>query len=68
MAELDTLTLPVLPLTNDVVLPHLFVTLALETDEARAAADAAAQANDTLLLGRLQQRHGRKGTEVRRPG
>jgi ATP-dependent Lon protease len=50
MAELDTLTLPVLPLTNDVVLPHMVVTLALETDEARAAADAAARANDTLLL------------------
>jgi len=39
MADLDTLTLPVLPLTNDVVLPHMVVTLALETDEARAAAD-----------------------------
>ena len=35
MADLDTLTLPVLPLTNDVVLPHMVVTLALETDEAR---------------------------------
>jgi ATP-dependent Lon protease len=50
MADLDTLTLPVLPLTNDVVLPHMVVTLALETDEARAAADAAAGADDTLLL------------------
>src|SRR5918996_696425 len=49
MADLDTLTLPVLPLTNDVVLPHMVVTLALETDEARAAADAAGRANDTLL-------------------
>jgi ATP-dependent Lon protease len=50
MADLDTLTLPVLPLTNDVVLPGMVVTLALETDEARAAADAAAKADNTLLL------------------
>jgi ATP-dependent Lon protease len=50
MADLDTLTLPVLPLTNDVVLPGMVVTLALETDEARAAADAAAKAGNTLLL------------------
>ena len=50
MADLDTVTLPVLPLTNDVVLPGMVVTLALETDEARAAADAAAKAGSTLLL------------------
>ena len=50
MADLDTVTLPVLPLTNDVVLPGMVVTLALETDEARAAADAAAKAGNTLLL------------------
>src|SRR5688572_23488369 len=50
MADLDTLTLPVLPLTDDVVLPGMVVTLALETDEAKAAADAAAKADDTLLL------------------
>ena len=50
MAELDTMTLPVLPLTNDVVLPGMVVTLALETDEAKAAADAAAKAGNTLLL------------------
>jgi ATP-dependent Lon protease len=50
MADLDTLTLPVLPLTNDVVLPGMVVTLALETDEARAAADAADKTGGTLLL------------------
>src|SRR4029450_6916398 len=50
MAELDTLPLPVLPLTNDVVLPGMVVTLALETDEAKAAADAASKAGNTLLL------------------
>jgi ATP-dependent Lon protease len=50
MADLDTLTLPVLPLTDDVVLPGMVVTLALETDEAKAAADAAGKAGGTLLL------------------
>jgi ATP-dependent Lon protease len=67
MADLDTLTLPVLPLTNDVVLPHMVVTLALETDEARAAADAAARADDTLLLVPRQPdgRYARVGTIAR---
>ncbi|MGH9216595.1 MAG: AAA family ATPase, partial [Acidimicrobiales bacterium] len=67
MADLDTLTLPVLPLTNDVVLPHMVVTLALETDEARAAADAAVRANDTLLLVPRQAdgRYARVGTIAR---
>ncbi|HYZ99740.1 MAG TPA: LON peptidase substrate-binding domain-containing protein, partial [Acidimicrobiales bacterium] len=64
MADLDTLTLPVLPLTNDVVLPHMVVTLAVETDEARAAAEAAARADDTLLLvpRRADGRYARVGT------
>jgi ATP-dependent Lon protease len=67
MADLDTLTLPVLPLTDDVVLPHMVVTLALETDEARAAADAAARADDTLLLVPRQAdgRYARVGTIAR---
>ena len=67
MADLDTLTLPVLPLTNDVVLPHMVVTLALETDEARAAADAAARADNTLLLVPRQPdgRYARVGTIAR---
>ena len=67
MAELDTMTLPVLPLTNDVVLPGMVVTLALETDEARAAADAAAKAGNTLLLvPRLPDgRYARVGTVAR---
>src|SRR5918993_4062580 len=67
MAELDTMTLPVLPLTNDVVLPGMVVTLALETDEARAAADAAAKAGNTLLLvpRREDGRYARVGTVAR---
>ncbi|MEA2346000.1 MAG: ATP-dependent Lon protease, partial [Thermoanaerobaculia bacterium] len=43
-------TLPVLPLASGVVLPQMVVTLALETDEARAAADAAAEGESELLL------------------
>jgi ATP-dependent Lon protease len=64
MADLDTMTLPVLPLTNDVVLPGMVVTLALETDEARAAADAAAKAGNTLLLvpRHAEGRYARMGT------
>ena len=48
--RLDQATLPVLPLASGVVLPQMVVTLALETDEARAAADAAADAEGELLL------------------
>jgi ATP-dependent Lon protease len=46
----ETLTLPVLPLTSGVVLPGMVFTVALETDEARAAADAARTAGGRLLL------------------
>src|SRR3954454_22240676 len=48
--RLDTLTLPVLPLASGVVLPQMVITLALETDEARLAADAAATAESEVLL------------------
>jgi len=48
--QLDTKILPVLPLTTGVVLPHMEVTLTLETPEARGAVDAARSAGDTLLL------------------
>ena len=67
MADLDTVTLPVLPLTDDVVLPGMVVTLALETSEARAAADAAAKAGNTILLVPRQGdgRYARVGTVAR---
>src|SRR5918994_1594439 len=67
MADLDTLTLPVLPLTNDVMLPHMVVTLALETDEASAGAEAPARADDPLLLAPRQAdgRYARVGTIAR---
>jgi ATP-dependent Lon protease len=61
--RLDTLTLPVLPLTQGVVLPQMVVTLALETDEAKAAADAAAESGQILLVPRFENgRYGRVGT------
>ena len=48
--QLDTKILPLLPLQTGVVLPHMVVTLTLESAEARAAVVAARQADDTLLL------------------
>jgi ATP-dependent Lon protease len=48
--QLDTRILPMLPLQTGVVLPHMVVTLAVETSEAEAAIRAARAAGDTLLL------------------
>ncbi len=39
--EIEGLTLPLLPLTTGVVLPQMVVTLAVESPEARDAADGA---------------------------
>ena len=50
MAAIDTYALPLLPLSSGVVLPGMVVTLALETPEAIAAADAAQQAGGQLVL------------------
>jgi ATP-dependent Lon protease len=44
------LNLPVLPLSSGVVLPGMAVTVGLETEEARAAADAASLAGGSVLL------------------
>jgi ATP-dependent Lon protease len=64
MSDLDTLTLPLLPLTTGVVLPGMVVTLTLESQEARAAVDAAASDDDRLLVlvPRLEGRYARVGT------
>jgi len=64
MADLDTLTLPLLPLTTGVVLPGMVVTLTLESPEARAAVDAAVSDDDRLLVlvPRLDGRYARVGT------
>jgi ATP-dependent Lon protease len=62
MPELDH-TLPLLPLTSGVVLPGMVVTMALETDEAKAAAEAARSADGRLLLvPRVDGRYARIGT------
>jgi ATP-dependent Lon protease len=42
--------LPLLPLATGVVLPHMVVTIALETGESRAAAEAAMSTDRELLL------------------
>ncbi|HEX4901479.1 MAG TPA: endopeptidase La [Acidimicrobiales bacterium] len=59
-------TVPVLPLTTGVVLPQMVVTVALETDEARAAADALGALDrdpkpELLLVPRVDGRYGRIG-------
>jgi len=41
MSDVETRTLPLLPLVTGVVLPQMVIPLALESDEAKAAADAA---------------------------
>ena len=45
-----TQTLPFLPLTSGVVLPGMVFTMALETDEAQAAAEAAGSVGGRLVL------------------
>ncbi len=63
MADTETQTLPLLPLTTGVVLPQMVVTLALESPEARAAADGALAAGRHLLLvPRLDGRYSTVGT------
>lgn len=50
METSTTLTLPLLPLSEGVVLPHMVVTVSIETDEAREAVAAAASAEQLVLL------------------
>ncbi len=50
MPDTTELTLPVLPLRNGVVFPHMMVTLRLETPEGRAAVEASARSGGRLLL------------------
>jgi ATP-dependent Lon protease len=46
----ESVTLPLLPLTSGVVLPGMVFTMALESDEARVAVEAAQSAGGRLLL------------------
>ncbi len=58
-----TQTLPVLPLSSGVVLPGMAFTLALESDDARAAAEAAGPAGGRLVIvPRLDGRYASAGT------
>src|SRR3954447_10635635 len=52
MADTDTtaLALPVIPLPDGVVFPGTVVTIALESDEARSAVNAAMAGNDHRVL------------------
>jgi ATP-dependent Lon protease len=50
MADITTTTLPVLPLRNGVVFPHMVVTVNIETEEARKAIAAAENSGGRLLL------------------
>ena len=50
MPDTEILTLPLLPLTNGVVLPQMVVTLAVESPEARDAAVGALASDRRVLL------------------
>jgi ATP-dependent Lon protease len=56
------LTLPVLPLPNGVVLPGMVLTIALESDDAKAAVAAAGDDGRLLLVPKLDGRHAKVGT------
>ncbi len=63
MPDLDTTILPLLPLSTGVVLPAMVVTMALESDEAKVAVDAALAGDGRLLLvPRIDARYARVGT------
>ena len=61
MSDLRTATLPVLPLSSGAVLPGMVVTIAVETDEARAAFEAAGEQEQILLVPRIEGRYSRIG-------
>ena len=65
MPETAQLTLPVLPLHNGVVFPHMVVTVRVETDEAKTALAAASNSDGRLLLvPRIEGRYADVGTIV----
>src|SRR6516162_7089382 len=58
----ENVTLPLLPLTSGVVLPGMVFTMALESEEARAAVESARSAGGRLLLvPHIEGRFGRVG-------
>ncbi|MFN2569826.1 MAG: LON peptidase substrate-binding domain-containing protein, partial [Candidatus Dormibacteria bacterium] len=66
MTELKSELLPVLPLDDAVVLPHMAVTIAVEGEAQRAAVRAARDGNRlVLLVPRIEGRFARIGTVAR---
>jgi ATP-dependent Lon protease len=66
MTELNSELLPVLPLDDVVVLPHMTVTLALNDDAQKAAVEAAGRGNRlVLLVPRVEGRFASVGTVAR---
>ncbi len=61
MPDLTSSTLPVLPLSQGVVLPQMVVTIGLETPEAKAAAASAGDHGQILLVPRVAGRYARVG-------
>ena len=61
MTDLRTSSLPVLPLSSGAVLPGMVVTIAVETDEAKAAYEAVGEQEQVLLVPRVDGRYSRIG-------
>ena len=61
MNDVTAPTLPVLPLRSGVVFPGMVVTIALESDQARAAAEAAGDDGQLLLVPMVDDRYARVG-------
>ncbi|MEY2467531.1 MAG: ATP-dependent Lon protease [Actinomycetota bacterium] len=62
MTDLQILTLPVLPLGTGVLLPEMLVTVALETSEAAAAAEAAGDDGQVLVVPKVGSAYAPIGT------
>src|SRR4029077_1952943 len=61
--EVDTQVLPILPLERAVILPHMAVTLSMESSEAKEALAAArAEAGLVLIVPRINGVYARVGT------
>src|SRR5437879_12711295 len=61
--EVDTQVLPILPLERAVILPHMAVTLSMESSEAKEALAAArAEACLVLIVPRINGHYARVGT------
>jgi ATP-dependent Lon protease len=61
MTETTTRTLPILPLPSGVVLPGMVVTIGLESEDARAAVDAAGPDRTLVLVPKVNDRFAKVG-------